>query len=96
MQRRSEWQSGEAKEKSGLGPSSRLLWFIIRTDYRRRGPANTKPRGAGIDDEVLQPEELLQIRPRSGFFPVLDSGASLASAKCVLERRHGRALAKRQ
>ena len=28
--------------------------------YRGRGPANTKRRGVGIDDAVLQPEESLQ------------------------------------
>ena len=42
--------------------------------YHRWGRANTKRRGAGIDDEVLEPEELLQCArvPASPRFSILE------------------------
>ena len=55
IQRRSESQSGECKGQSGV--SSIALVHKKNGSYRRRGPANTKRRGVGIGDGVLQAEE---------------------------------------
>src|ERR1700731_4295741 len=57
IQRRSESQSGECKGQSGVSSRRDCLVHKKNGSYRRGGPANTKRRGVGIGDGVLQAEE---------------------------------------